>query len=405
MSYAIIRNENHKMNAVPLMERHNERKNKNYSNKDIDSSRSHLNYHLKEIQSPTYQQEFERIRTRQQLKGNLRLQGEKQSTVMCEFIITSDSEFFERLGSERTRHFFKDAYDFVTAKVGGEQYVVSAVVHMDEATPHMHVAFIPVIRGKDRKGNPCMRINASEFWKGRDSYSRLQDEYYDFITHRGYDLERGQKGSTAEHLSVAEYKLKKSQEQLAEVSEQISEIEDIDNVHIKSLPMNNVIVKRDDFEKISLAAKKYITVKKYEKENAALKETCHSLQNENEALRTEKEKVEGDLKQLDYEFGVFYNSVSDEIELRDKNEKLSNQVHSLSADVLALKEENAALKSEAAEKDNQLSAVNMELAESKSLLKTLQDKFDRVMKFIEQQRLKEKLEEFLKPVIHHKHSR
>ena len=51
MSYAIIRNENHKMNAVPLMERHNERKNKNYSNKDIDSSRSHLNYHLKEIQS------------------------------------------------------------------------------------------------------------------------------------------------------------------------------------------------------------------------------------------------------------------------------------------------------------------------------------------------------------------
>ena len=405
MSYAIIRNENHKMSAVPLMERHNERKNKNYSNKDIDCSRSHLNYHLKEIQSPTYQQEFERIRTRQQLKGNLRLQGEKQSTVMCEFIITSDSDFFERLGSERTRQFFKDAYDFVTAKVGGEQYVVSAVVHMDEATPHMHVAFIPVIRGKDRKGNPCMRINASEFWKGRDSYSRLQDEYYDFITHRGYDLERGQKGSTAAHLSVAEYKLKKSQEQLAEVKEQISEIEDIDNVPIKSLPMNNVIVKRDDFEKISLAAKKYITVKKYEKENAALKETCLSLQNENEALRTEKEKVEGDLKQLDYDFGVFYNSVSDEIELRDKNEKLSNQVHSLSADVLALKEENAVLKSEAAEKDNQLSAVNMELAESKSLLKTLQDKLDRVMKFIEQQRLKEKLEEFLKPVIHHKHSR
>ena len=169
--------------------------------------------------------------------------------------------------------------------------------------------------------------------------------------------------------------------------------------------MNNVIIKRDDFEKISLAAKKYITVKKYEKENAALKETCLSLQNENEALRTEKEKVEGDLKQLDYDFGVFYNSVSDEIELRDKNEKLSNQVHSLSADVLALKEENAVLKSEAAEKDNQLSAVNMELAESKSLLKTLQDKFDRVMKFIEQQRLKDKLEEFLKPVIHHKHSR
>ncbi len=197
MSYAIIRNENHKMNAVPLLERHNERLNKNYSNKDIDLSRSCDNYHLKQIQAATYQQEFERIRTRQQLKGNLRLQGKKQSTVMCEFVITSDTEFFDRLGKERTKQFFKDAYSFVTAKVGGEHYVVSAVVHMDEATPHMHVAYIPVINGRDRKGNPCQRINCSEFWKGKDSYSKLQDEYFDFITNRGYDLEREVKGSTA----------------------------------------------------------------------------------------------------------------------------------------------------------------------------------------------------------------
>ena len=63
LSYAIIRNENHKMNAVPLLERHNERLNKNYSNKDIDLSRSSENYHLKQIQAATYQQEFERIRT------------------------------------------------------------------------------------------------------------------------------------------------------------------------------------------------------------------------------------------------------------------------------------------------------------------------------------------------------
>ena len=90
MSYAIIRNENHKMNAVSLLERHNERLNHNYSNKDIDLSRTSKNYHLKKIQTETYQQEFERIRTRQELKGNLRLHGEKQSTVLCEFVITSD---------------------------------------------------------------------------------------------------------------------------------------------------------------------------------------------------------------------------------------------------------------------------------------------------------------------------
>ena len=182
ISYAIIRNENHKVNAVPLLERHNERRNKNYSNKGIDLSRSHLNYHLKQIQADSYLKEFDRIRIRQDLKGNLRLHGEKQSTILCEFIITSDNEFFDRLGADKTRRFFEQAYDFVTAKVGGEQYVVSAVVHMDEATPHMHVSFIPVIQDKDRKGQPCKRINCSEFWKGRDSYSRLQDEYYDYMT-------------------------------------------------------------------------------------------------------------------------------------------------------------------------------------------------------------------------------
>ena len=215
---------------------------------------------MKQIQEVTYQQEFERIRTRQQLKGNLRLQGKKQSTVMCEFVITFDTEFFDGLGKERTKQFFKDAYSFVTAKVGGDQYIVSAVVHMDEATPHMHVAYIPVINGKDRKGNSCQRINCSEFWKGKDSYSKLQDEYFDFITNRGYDLERGVKGSTAEHLSVAEYKLKKSTEKLAEISGQISEIENIDNVHVNKIIPNTVTIKRDDFERISLAAKKYFTV-------------------------------------------------------------------------------------------------------------------------------------------------
>ena len=135
MSYAIIRNENHKVGAVPLLERHNERLNKNYSNKDIDINRSSENYYLKKIQAESYLQEFESIRTRQELKGNLRLQGKKQSTVLCEFVITSDKEFFDRLGGERTKKFFEDAYDFVTAKVGGEQYILSAVVHMDEATP------------------------------------------------------------------------------------------------------------------------------------------------------------------------------------------------------------------------------------------------------------------------------
>lgn len=416
MSYAIIRNENHKMNAVPLMERHNERLNHNYSNKDIDLSRTSENYHLKKIQAETYQQEFDRIRTRQQLKGNLRLQGKKQSTVLCEFVITSDKEFFDRIGKERTRRFFEDAYDFVTAKVGGEQYILSAVVHMDEATPHMHIAFVPVINGKDRKGNPCKRINCSEFWKGRDSYSRLQDEYYDFITSRGYDLERGEKGSTAEHLSVAEYKLKKTEEQLAAMSKQILEIENIEEVKTTNLPLNTVAIKKDDFEILSAAAKNYVGAKNAEAENVQLKAECTKLKSENETLKSERDSLSGQLHELEYEYGRFYEAVADEVALQQENERLKAendrigcQVHTLTNDMMCLKQERYELErriedkdKELTEKSEQIATLNTELTQSKSMLKTLQEKFDRVMEFINIQKLKEKLEEFLKPKTHHR---
>ena len=388
------------MNAVPLLERHNERLNKNYSNKDIDLSRSSENYHLKHIQAATYQQEFDRIRARQQLKGNLRLQGKKQSTVMCEFVITSDKEFFDRLGADRTKQFFKDAYAFVTAKVGGEQYVVSAVVHMDEATPHMHVAYIPVISGRDRKGKPCKRINCSEFWKGRDSYSKLQDEYYDFITNRGYDLRRGIKGSTAEHLSIAEYKLKKSSEQLAKITSQISEIENIDNISTTKLFPNTVTIKRDDFERISLAAKKYFTVQKLETENAYLKNKCISLQNKNEKLKNDNAVLSGNIRQLENDFDRFYNSVEDEITLKNENNRLSLENSRLGNQVHILQNRNAEIENILVQKDNKINVISLELSQTKFLLKSLQEKINKIMRFIEQYNLKEKLEAFLKPVQH-----
>lgn len=416
-SYAIIRNENHKVNAVPLLERHNERHNKNYSNKDIDLSRSHLNYHLKQIQAESYLKEFDRIRNGQDLKGNLRLHGEKQSTVLCEFIITSGNEFFDRLGADKTKRFFEHAYNFVTAKVGGERYVVSAVVHMDEATPHMHISFIPVIQGKDRKGQPCKRINCSEFWKGRDSYSRLQDEYYDYMANTcGYALERGQKGSTAEHLSVAEYKLKKTEEKLDEVTKQLSEIENIEKVSVKNLPLNTVALKKSDYETLSSASKGYVTTKKAESENITLKLEIRSLQTENDSLKKEYDTISGQLHELDYHYGQYYADTAHERKLLVENQKLksengniSNQVHNLSAEILALKNENDNLKTEVdevnsivSEKNLKIQQLNTELTEKNTLLLTLQKKFDRVMEFLKLKNLKEEWERFIKPVTQHK---
>ncbi len=390
------------MGAVPLLERHNERRNKNYSNKDIDLSRTCENYHLKQPTAASYEQEFYRIKDEYGLKGNLRLTGKKQSTILCEFVITSDKQFFDRLGAERTKQFFFDAYRFVTHKVGGEQFVVSAVVHMDEKTPHMHVAFIPTVMGKDRRGSPCRRVNASEFWKGRDSYSRLQDEYHAWITSCGYELERGTRGSTAEHLSVEEYKVKKTSEQLAALQGQVEEVKAVDEIAAKSLPFNMVSVKRDDYNDLTAAAKGYITAKAAEAENEQLSAENERLHAENQQLKDLNNAANAKYAQLDHYFAEFYDSVADEVALRDENARLAaengrlcEQLHTARTVLNDVKTENAALRTKVSEQEQQIVSLGSELSNLQRLYAALQERVEKIMRFVEQQKLSDKLKCFM----------
>ena len=65
------------------------------------------------------------------------------------------------------------------------------MVHLDEGVPHMHLMFVPVVHIKDKDGNEIDKIYARDFWKGRDSYRKLQDAYFNHVKSRGFDLERG----------------------------------------------------------------------------------------------------------------------------------------------------------------------------------------------------------------------
>ena len=176
MSYAIIRNAKYKSENLKGIYRHNERRNTNYSNKNIDKEKSYLNYSLKSPQF-TYEKEFERIRKDYNLKGQIKT----VSNIVCEYIITSDKAFFETIGEDETKRFFETAYKFVCEyKDLGEQYILSAKVHMDEETPHMHLVFIPVVHTKNKKENDIDKIACSEFWKAKDSYRQLQDAFYKY---------------------------------------------------------------------------------------------------------------------------------------------------------------------------------------------------------------------------------
>ena len=128
MSYAIIRNAKYKRENLKGIYRHNERRNKNYSNDNIDKEKSYLNYSIKSPQY-SYEKEFDRIKEKYNLKGQIKT----VSNIACEYIITSDHDFFERIGEEETKRYFETAYKFVMEyKDLGEQYILSAKVHRDE---------------------------------------------------------------------------------------------------------------------------------------------------------------------------------------------------------------------------------------------------------------------------------
>lgn len=259
--------------------RHNERKNTNYSNKDINKEYSKLNYSIKAPYS-TYEKIFRDTKEKYNLQGMIK----KVSNVMCEFIITSDKEFFKAIGEEETKRYFETAYKFVANYNNlGEAFIVSAKVHNDESTPHMHIVFIPVVHKKDKNGKEIRKIACSEYWKGKDSYRKLQDNFYSYMTKSGFNLKRGNKEEN-EHIPIA--KLKKiTNYELQETFEETKHYEQENNT-------NDIEIMRNDYKRV---IKKFNTLaKRYNKIKNIVDETMcktEQIQLENYNLKQENEKL------------------------------------------------------------------------------------------------------------------
>ena len=115
-------------------------------------------------------------------------------------------QFFKKIGLEETKRYFRESYKFVcNYKNLGEKNIISAAVHLDETTPHMHLVFIPVVHTKDKNGKAVDKISCSEFWKGKNSYKFLQDNYYSYMTKAGFNLERGNREGN-EHIPIEKLK-------------------------------------------------------------------------------------------------------------------------------------------------------------------------------------------------------
>ena len=137
--HAILRFEKHKGNPARPLEAHHERQKDQYaSNPDIDTSRSKYNFHIVKPEGRYYH--F--IQSRIEQAG---CRTRKDSTRFVDTLITASPEFFKGKSPKEIQAFFQRAADFLTHRVGREN-IVSAVVHMDEKTPHLHLTFVPLTK-------------------------------------------------------------------------------------------------------------------------------------------------------------------------------------------------------------------------------------------------------------------
>lgn len=294
MSYAIIRNQNYKKDNLAGIYKHNERKNTNYSNENIDKNRSKNNYAIKRCNT-TYQKRFNEIKDQYNFKGRII----STTNLMCEVIITSDKDFFDEIGEFETKRYFETAYKFIASYQGlGEEYIVSANVHMDEKTPHMHLVYIPVMKNVNKKtGEQENKIACSQYWKGKDSYTRLQNNYYSYMVRAGFNLERGMTKDN-EHIPIEKFKKITNYEML--------KYDDISDGLEKEVDMNNIELVKEDYRRVirryNKLAKQYIRIKtitdeimkkaeKVQKENKEIQEENQKLESENRSLKNELKKT------------------------------------------------------------------------------------------------------------------
>lgn len=317
MSYAIIRNAKYKRENLMAVYRHNERKNKNYSNKDIDRTKSHLNYSLKEPEF-SYVKEFDNIIKKYNLKGQIKT----VSNIVCEYMITSDNDFFKRIGEDETKRYFFTAYKFVSEyKDLGEKYILSAKVHYDEKSPHMHLLFLPVVHTIDKKGNPIDKLACSEFWKAKDSYRQLQNAFFKYMVDNGFALQRGlpKEETNRVHYTLKEYKnitnFEQTKETLKNIKLELPNVPDITDININRLSkkrdekiLEDIIKPKDDLiqnlyqdninlhKELSRQAKVIEEAEKYQKERNSILADNKELHNQVNAIKAEYKEKEFDIE-------------------------------------------------------------------------------------------------------------
>ena len=293
---------------------------------------------------------------------------------------------------EPVLEYFNESYRFLSNIVGKEN-VVYAGVHFDEDTPHMHFYFLPVVdhvrrkvfetdeSGKrltkqiytknntiknvpiqklNEKGKPIQEVeygkflNTDEFWKqlgGKASFARLQDQYNEYITSKGFELDRGEIGANKHHQDKAEHNIKVLEDKIdklnkeLEITKSINEIELKTKDEIKNLDEDTVLNPSKDF------------LKRYkDKDVEKLIDYSKEIKKENLATKKESDKKSIEIEKLENQIKNLKSGKT----LQDKNKIIENQK-------LIIKEKDETIEYQ----NNIIESLKQELANVKEMATTL----------------------------------
>ena len=351
---------------VSKAERHNERKNETYENMNVIAEQIPYNVHFKEPTAPTYMEQLKQM----EQDGKVSLRGlRKDATLFNEIVIDVNTMYFERNGGyEYAKQFYEEAFHFIEEKFGADN-IISAVMHADEinlaATEdlgkevyhyNLHAMVLPVVekeilwskrcknpelRGTvkevvnqishskkwksdiplvDEKGNPLLRKNGKPMF--RASYSILQDELFNHMTEKGFKgFQRGEYGSTAEHLTSLQYQIKQDTQRLDKLQQRIQKEQvkyksshqifktynEIDSMGQKTFT-GKMAISKEDYKELTTLVKEGITsraeINKQEDDVGYYQQryynTANALENMKSRYNELKEKCRPFLQALDH---------------------------------------------------------------------------------------------------------
>ena len=272
--FAILRFAKYKGPEIANIEAHNERTKEKYaSNPDVDTNRSKNNFHI--IQPTDKYRAMSEALIKQYDCPRVR----SDSVRIVETLITASPEFFKGKKKSEIRGFFEHAVDFLKQELG-EDRLISAVVHMDEKTPHMHVSFVPITEDG--------RLSAKEIVGNKKKLTEWQDGFWQHMVEKYPDLERGKSASITGRTHIPP-RLFKEAEHLDKQLHGILAI--MDETHALNAKKN--------VEEIRKRLKKFFPkLTKFKETLSGYEKAYRELQKENASLTSKVGKLEADKADL-----------------------------------------------------------------------------------------------------------